>query len=196
MACALVAAASLSSCLDDDDDNNRENALNAVALMSGTYRGNMVAHNADEYLDSTTVTWTVDTSGIHILDFPVASLAKGVTGDSVLQAELQKMGTATMTVAFSLSQIGKTEIDFYTGPDMTFNVTYGGATHKMGILFDPLGLGGNGYYTLGYYSEASRTMGFSFAVTGLYEAVGSQQAKVGGWNGYIYYMLTSTSKDY
>lgn len=197
MVCALVAATTFTSCLDDDDDEKtRENALAAVANMTGVYKGKMTAHNAKEYTDTTEVTWTCDTSGIHILDFPVSTLADCMTGDSTLQAELRKMGTATMLVSFQLYQIGKTEYDFYTGPSMTFDVTYGGITRKLGVLFDPKGLGGNGYYTLGFYSTDSRSMSFSMAVTGLYEQVGTQQATVEGWNGYLYYMLTSSPKEY
>ncbi len=138
----------------------------AYLTVAGTHTGKMVyLKNEGNYqtkLDTINISWTIDTdSTMTIHDFPVDPFAEFVS-DSNLKAAL--LTQAPQDVKCKISFYNLSPVYFYIGVDApTYNVTYGGATHKIQLAF----------YTnansCGGYETVTRSMEIHLVGGGIYE---------------------------
>lgn len=136
------------SCLNDDDDNgnsftylSKTEQLQAYSAIAGTHAGRIYWYDAQTgmsqaRLDSADVTLNVvNDSTAYIYNFPTKPLADTIkTEYSDLKAAMLQQPNTTLTIYTRYFRL--TPIYFQADPyNITYNVTYGGANHKVEVAF-------------------------------------------------------------
>ncbi|MFW5480297.1 MAG: DUF4840 domain-containing protein [Prevotella sp.] len=137
----------LASCLNDDDNNNnsfsylsKSEQLQAYGVIAGNHAGRVYWVSANGMsqarLDSADVTLNVvNDSTAYIYNFPTKPLADTIkTEYSDLKAAMLQQPNTTLTIYTRYFRL--TPIYFQADPyNITYNVTYGGANHKVEVAF-------------------------------------------------------------
>lgn len=164
----LVAGSVLTSCLKDEDTGlSPAEQQSAYLQVKGDYDGKLVYAKQNEdktaYVNDTIdISWSLDTdSTLLIKKFPSALLAANISDDNVktAMASSDPVDIKCYTEYYSLSPVG-----FLVNPAaVTYNLTYGGSTHKVQVAFYV-----NNSYVYGVYTPASRLLQIQLIEAGIY----------------------------
>lgn len=137
----LLSLLTLTSCLGDNvtEDSNSK-IQNAISTMKGPYSGTVLlgtlgndGFEADTLRIVAEGGWTA-TDSLVIKNFPVASLAKGVSDNDDVKVALEAFDTPTkVTLYYSYNfAFGDNAYSFTClSPGVRFKLTYGGTTHDV-----------------------------------------------------------------
>lgn len=155
------------SCLNDDDDNgnsftylSKTEQLQAYSAIAGTHAGRIYWYDAQTgmsqaRLDSADVTLNVvNDSTAYIYNFPTKPLADTIkTEYSDLKAAMLQQPNTTLTIYTRYFRLNP--IYFQADPyNITYNLTYGGATHKVEVAF----FTGMPNYMFGVYDSSAKSL--------------------------------------
>ncbi len=138
----------------------------AFLTVAGQHSGKMVyLKNDGDYqtsLDTININWTIDTDSTMIIhDFPVDPFAEFVTDNGLKEALLQQQ---PQDVKCKISFYNLSPVYFYIGVDApSYNLTYGGANHKVQLAFYANANSCGGYETI------TRSMEIHLIGGGIYE---------------------------
>jgi hypothetical protein len=145
--CFTVAVFSFSSCLNDDNDSSsssltKQEAASYLNAMAGTYskaKGSILSADIYKaYADSADCSWTITAADSSMtLDFPVCVLKNMVMTDSTLMKALAKAPNTTITAKIAPQKYYSNAygFDFLPINGLHFTLNYGGADHKVDVVF-------------------------------------------------------------
>lgn len=164
-----LSAISFTSCNPDSDVKTitpQERKL-AFEAIKGDYSGSMVYPdakplNGKDLTDTLSVKWQIDTdSTMYIREFPVGPVASHIKDEAVRKA-LETQAAQSLKCYIGIYRIEP--IGFLINPStLTYNVTYGGAQHKVQIVFYT-----NSSYSYGMYASDAKRVKMQIVVGGIY----------------------------
>lgn len=168
--CAFAALA-FTSCLSDDDDDTRltpEQIRQCYTMTAGTHQGRMYyredqsSDNAGK-TDTVNVQWSINSDSTMVLqNIPSAALAAGIRDANVKAA----VGSSpSVDIPCFIGFFTQNPIKWLINPQtVTFtNVSYGGASHKVDVVFYV-----QTYYSYGEYNASTGNMGIQIVVAAAY----------------------------
>lgn len=154
-----VAALSLTACNDDDEQKSltKEDVANCFLTVKGNYSGKLMYYTGekknDKFVkDSVLSTWSIQSDSVLTIDkFPSKALAAFVS-DSTVKKALEAAPAQDLKCRIGFVQTSP--VAFIANPiTPTFNLNYGGADHKVQVVFYI-----NNTASYGVYSAAGKAM--------------------------------------
>jgi hypothetical protein len=185
MLCCM-AAMTLMSCNDDDSSSSltKEDVAQCFAAIKGVYTGKVVygsvnANNTADITDTLDVQWSAGTdSTLVIANFPAKLLAQNIT-NTELKAALSAAPNQNITCHTVFMQVSP--ITFLLNPvSPSYQLTYGGATHKVQVAFYI-----NNYSSYGFYDTSKKMMEFQL-VEGAIFVDGQQTSYLGNGVSFVF----------
>lgn len=143
LGCLAAMCVTFTSCNDDDDNSSKsltptekQTAYNAI---KGDYTGKLIygavnAKNSKDITDTIAATWHIATDSTVVIDkFPTKLLADNITDDNI-KAALTAADAQNITCYTNYFRVSPAA--FWANPvTPSYNLTYGGAAHKVQIAF-------------------------------------------------------------
>lgn len=191
-----VAITFFASCSDSDSSRSltKEEIHSCYLSIAGAHTGELLflknsgeTSSTTQKVDTLDITWTVTTdSTMTIHRFPVSALTENITVDEIKTAmELQMAQSLECKIGF----VGTSPVTFLINPTtLTYNVTYGGAEHKLQFVFYV-----DNYYSWGSYTTASKAMQMQIVLASVYEDNVLKRDYLSA-QGVVYVIQTKSSK--
>ncbi len=167
---ACVASMAFISCNSFDDEANQITPAQVEAAfqqIKGDYAGVLIylnpnAATAADQNDSINVNWQINTdSTLVIKNFPSTPVSLYINDTDMAKA-IAAEPTQELKAYYGFYNV--TNIGFLINPlGATYNVTYGGATHKVQVLFYT-----NNQYSFGLYEPTKKLMQLQLFAAGIY----------------------------
>lgn len=138
----IMAAVSFTSCNSDSDSSYQSltpaEVQQCFLATQGYHNGKMFPtyySNPTQKNDTVQVSWAITTdSTMTIYNFPSKAVSEAISGNNELKNAIANHPSQTITCA--IGYVYATPIQFLIGPkNVTYNVEYGGSSHKVELLF-------------------------------------------------------------
>ena len=138
----IMAAVSFTSCNSDSDSSYQSltpaEVQQCFLATQGYHNGKMFPtyySNPTQKNDTVQVSWAITTdSTMTIYNFPSKAVAEAISGNDELKNAIANHPSQAITCA--IGYVYATPIQFLIGPkNVTYNVEYGGSSHKVELLF-------------------------------------------------------------
>ena len=140
----IMAAVSFTSCNSDSDSSYQSltpaEVQQCFLATQGYHNGKMIypsvnKANINDKNDTVQVSWAITTdSTMTIYNFPSKAVAEAISGNDELKNAIANHPSQAITCAIGYVYV--TPIQFLIGPkNVTYNVEYGGSSHKVELLF-------------------------------------------------------------
>lgn len=164
----IVACGVFTSCLNNEDDGiTAEEQQAAYEQVKGDYNGKVVYSKQNEdksaYVNDTLdISWSISTdSTLLVKQFPSSLLAANISNEDIKTA---MASCAPVDIKCYTGYYSLTPVIFLINPtSVTYNLTYGGSSHKVQVVFYV-----NSSYSYGVYRSSTGLLEMQLIEAGIY----------------------------